>query len=60
MIHQMVIEIDPSKENGEQQIGKQDKLLTTTFQIEIENRNVEGLITYSTDQQIFKFKVNSS
>ena len=40
-------------------IGKQDKLLTTTFQIEIENRKVEGLITYSTDQQIFKFKVNS-
>ena len=61
MIHQnkSVIEIEPSKENGEQEIGKQDKLLTTTFQIEIENRKVEGLITYSTDQQIFKFKVNS-
>ena len=27
--------------------------------MEIENRKVEGLITYSTDQQIFKFKVNS-
>ena len=54
-----VIEIEPSKENGEQENGKQDKLLTTTFQIEIENRKVEGLITYSTDQQIFKFKVNS-
>ena len=54
-----VNEIEPSKENGEQEIGKQDKLLTTTFQIEIENRKVEGLITYSTDQQIFKFKVNS-
>ena len=54
-----VIETDPSKENGEQEIGKQDKLLTTTFQIEIENRKVEGLITYSTDQQMFKFKVNS-
>ena len=53
------IEIDPPKENGEQEIGKQDKLLTTTFQIEIENRKVEGLIIYSTDQQIFKFKVNS-
>ena len=56
---QSVIEIEPPKENGEQEIGKQDKLLTTTFQIEIENRKVEGLITYSTDQQIFKFKVNS-
>ena len=54
-----LIEIEPPKENGEQEIGKQDKLLTTTFQIEIENRKVEGLITYSTDQQIFKFKVNS-
>ena len=54
-----VIEIDPPKENGEQEIGKQDKLLTTTFQIEIENQKVEGLITYSTEQQIFKFKVNS-
>ena len=53
------IEIDPPQENGEQENGKQDKLLTTTFQIEIENRKVEGLITYSTDQQIFKFKVNS-
>ena len=54
-----VIEIDPSKENEEQENGRQDKLLTTTFQIEIENRKVEGLITYSMDQQIFKFKVNS-
>ena len=54
-----VIEIETLKENGEQEIGKQDKLLTTTFQIEIENRKVEGLITYSTDQQIFKFNVNS-
>ena len=54
-----VIEIEPSKENGEQEIGKEDKLLTTTFQIEIENRKVKRLITYSTGQQIFKFKVNS-
>ena len=46
-----VIEIEPPKENGEQEIGKQDKLLTTTFQIEIENRKVEGLITYSTDEE---------
>ena len=53
------IEIDPPQENGDQENGKQDKLLTTTFQIEIENRKVVGLITYSTDQQIFKFKVNS-
>ena len=43
------IEIETPKENGEQEIGKQDKLFTTKFQIEIENRKVEGLITYSTD-----------
>ena len=54
-----VIEIEPSKENGEKEIEKQDKLLTTKFQTEIETRKVEGLITYSTDQQIFKFKVYS-
>ena len=53
-----VIEIEP-QENGEQENGKQDKLLITTFQIEIENRKVEGLITYSTDQQVFKFKANT-
>ena len=52
-----VIEIEPPKENGEQEIGRQDKLFTTKLQTEIENRKVEGLITYSTDQQIFKFKV---
>ena len=54
-----VIEVEPPKENGEKEIGKQDKLLTTNVQIEIENQKVEGLITYSTDQQIFKFKVDS-
>ena len=53
------IEIEPPKENGEQEIGNQDKLLTTKFQIEIENRKVEGVITYSTEQQIFKFNLNS-
>ena len=45
---------------GSKKLEKQDKLLTTTFQIEIENRKVKGLITYSTEQQIFKFMVNSS
>ena len=54
-----MIEIEPPKENGEQEIGKQDKLHTTKFQMEIENQKVDGLITYSTDQQIFNFKVNS-
>ena len=38
---------------------QEDKLLATNFEVKVENRKVEGLITYSTDQQIFKFKVNS-
>ena len=54
-----VIEIEQPKEKGEQEIGKQNILLTTKFQIEIENRKVEGIITYSTEQHIFKLKVNS-
>ena len=32
-----VIEIEPLKENGEQEIGKQNKLLMNKFQIKIEN-----------------------
>ena len=48
----------PNSKLNIQEIGKQDQLCTTKFQIENENRNVEGLITDSTDQQIFKFKVN--
>ena len=43
-----MIEIEPPKQNGEQEIGKQDKLLTAKFQIEIEHRKV-----------VFKFMVNS-
>ena len=54
-----VTEIELPKENGEQNNAKEDKLLTTNFEVKVENRKVEGLITYSTDQQIFKFKVNS-
>ena len=30
-----LIEIEPPKENGEEEIGKQNNLLTTKFQIEI-------------------------
>ena len=54
-----VTEIELPKENGEQNNPKEDKLLTTNFEMEIETRKVERLITYSTDQQIFKFKVKS-
>ena len=54
-----VIEIEPLKDNGEHEIGKQDKLLTTKFRMETENQKVEGLITYPAKQQICKFKVNS-
>ena len=36
------IEIEPPQGNGEQEIGKQDKLLTTKFQMEIENQKLKG------------------
>ena len=48
-------EIEPTKEK----IVKENKLLSTNITVEMQNQNVEGLITYSMDQQIFKFKVNS-
>ena len=53
-----VIEMQTYENNGEQN-KQEDKLLTTNFEVKVENRKVEGLITYSTDQQIFKLKVNS-
>ena len=37
-----MIEIEPPQEIGEQENGKQDKLLTTTFQIEIETEKLKG------------------
>ena len=46
-------------ENNGEQNKQEEKLLTTNFEIKDENRKVEGLITYSTDQQIFKLKINS-
>ena len=52
-------EIELPKENGEQNNAKEDKFLTTNFEVKAENRKVEGFITYSTDQQISKFMVNS-
>ena len=55
-----VTEIELPKLNGEQNNVKEDELLTTNFEMQTENRKVEGLTTYSTDQQIFKFKVNSA
>ena len=54
-----VTEIQLPKMNGEQNNAKENKLLTSNFEREIENRKVEGLIAYSTDQQVFKFKVKS-
>ena len=45
--------------NNQEQNKQENKLLTTNFEVKVENRKVEGLITYSTDQQIFKLKVNS-
>ena len=54
-----VTEIELPKANGEQNNAKEDELLPTNFEVTAESRKVEGLITYSTDQQIFKFKVKS-
>ena len=54
-----VTEIELPKENGEQNNAREDKLVITNFEVKDENRKVGGLITYSTDQQIFKFKVKS-
>ena len=54
-----ITEFELHKENGEQNIVQENKLLSTNFTIKIENCEVEGLITYSMYQQIFKFKDNS-
>ena len=53
-----VAEMQTYGNNGERN-EQEDKLLTTNFEVEVENRKVEELISYSTDQHIFKFKVNS-
>ena len=53
-----VIEMQTYENNGEQN-KPEEKLLTTNFEVKVENRKVEGLITYSTDLQIFNLKVNS-
>ena len=54
-----VKEMQTSENNGEQN-KQEEKLLTPNFEVKVKNRTVEGLITYSTDQQIFKLKVNSA
>ena len=53
-----VTEMQTYGNNGEQN-KQEEELLSTNFEVKIKNRQVEGLIAYSTDQQIFKFKVNS-
>ena len=40
-------------------LEKENKLLTTNFEVKMENQRVEGLISYSFEQQIVKFKLNS-
>ena len=54
-----VAEMQTYENNGEQNNTQENKLPITNFEVKVGNRKVEGLITYSTDQQIFKFKVNS-
>ena len=55
-----VTEIELPKVNGELNNAKEDKLIITNFEMQSENRKVERPIPYSTDQQIFKLKVNSA
>ena len=45
----------PLLDNGEHIIEKANRVLSTNFPQETENQKVEGLITYSIDQQFFKF-----
>ena len=54
-----VAEMQTYENNGEQNNAQEKKLLTTNFEVKVENRKFEGLITYSTNQQKFKFKVIS-
>ena len=54
---------EKSEQDSESDTSTEDeqeyKLQITNFEVKVENQKVEGFITYSTDQQIFKFKVNS-
>ena len=50
-------EIELHTVNGEKAMAKRANSIN--FEVIVENRKVEWLITYSMDQQIFKFKVNS-
>ena len=43
-------------ENGEQITKKGSRVLNTNFTLEIQNKNIEQLITYSIDLQILKLK----
>ena len=56
-----ISEFELPQVNGEQisEKGRSNKLLTTNFTVEIHNQKVEQPITYSLDQQIFKFKVTN-
>ena len=50
-------EIESHLVNGEQN-EQESKLLSTNFEVQVENRKVEGPITNSSDLQILKSKVN--
>ena len=43
-------------ENNREQNKQEDKLLTTNFEVKVKNRKVEGLTTYSTDQQTIQIQ----
>ena len=51
-------EIQTYENNGEQN-KPEEELLTTNIEVKVEKPKVEGLITYSTDLQVFKLKITS-
>ena len=62
MIHQMtnlLLKLSHQKRMGSKKLENRTNSLLPHFKSKLKNRKVEGLITYSTDQQIFKFKVYS-
>ena len=52
-----VAEIELSTVNGEQNNGKEDEFLSTNYEVKMENRNIKGLITYSSEQKMSNSRV---
>ena len=53
--HENITENETYQDNGEQNNVEDNKLLTTNFEVKVENQKVEWLITYSKDQKIKRY-----